>query len=368
MSVTHEEVGTRRSPASSVSAGAEVGHSYTERVFPFGRSGLSCSVVEGDNRDVLRDLPSSSVDLVITSPPYFQQRSYSVTGLGNEARIDEYLDNIMGVFGSLLRVVKPNGNIVYNMGDKISNGGLMLVPYRFALRVVDELGLKLVNDKTWVKQNLAPHQFRRRLTSSTEPFFHFALTDSYYYDRDSFMPSEGIQRNAPTARLGQRYRELIEQSEMTQDQRAHANRALDEAISDVREGKIHSFRMKIRGIHAPAYGGQDGGRKIHMDREGFTIIRISGQPMKKDVIENPVGSLKGNGHPAIFPERVVRELIRMLSPDGGMVLDHYAGSGTSIVAAMKEGRNCIGIDISKQYCESAAKRIEDEIENMGGLL
>ncbi len=368
MSVTFESVLTTRPPARVNGVGAEAGRSYTERLFSFSGSGLSCKVVEGDNRDVLRDLESASVDLVITSPPYFQQRSYSVPGLGNEGHVDEYLDNIMDVFRSLLRVVKPGGNIIYNMGDKIANGGLMLVPYRFAIRVVDEMGLKLVNDITWVKQNPAPHQFRRRLTSSTEPFFHFALSKNYYYDRDSFMPSESIRRNSPTSRLGGRYRELIEQSEMNPEQRTKAHQALDSAIRDVREGRIHSFRMKIRGVHAPAYGGQDGGRKIHMDREGFTIIRISGHPMKKDVIESPVGSLKGNGHPAIFPERVVRELIRMLSPQGGLVLDHYAGSGTSIVAALKERRNCIGIDISGEYCDSAARRIEDEIENKGILL
>ena len=118
--------------------------------------------------------------------------------------------------------------------------------------------------------------------------------------------------------------------------------------------------MKIRGIHAPAYGGQEGGRKIRMERDGFTIIRISGNRMKRDVIESPVGSLKGNGHPAIFPEQVIREIIRLLSPPGGIVLDHYVGSGTTLVSALKEGRNCIGIDISEEYCKASAARVRDD--------
>lgn len=329
---------------------------------------MRCNIFSGDNRDVIPDLPENSVDLVITSPPYFQQRSYSAEGVGNEDTVEEYLDNVLQTFQLLLRIVKPTGSIVYNMGDKNINGSFMLVQYRFAIRVIDELGLKLVNDITWVKQNPAPHQFRRRLTSSTEPFFHFALTNDYYYDRDAFMPELATRRNKPSPRLGEGYRDLIDNSELRPDQRANAHRALDEAVQDVRDGVIHSFRMKIRGIHAPAYGGQDGGRKIHMEREGFTIIRINGQPMKRDVIQSPVGSLKGNGHPAIFPEKVIREFIRLLTPDNGTVLDHYMGSGTSLVAALKERRNCIGIDTSEEYCASAVQRIYDDGNITGALL
>ena len=329
---------------------------------------LKCEIYKGDNNKIIAGLPDNSIDLALTSPPYFQQRSYSAAGGGNERTLEEYLDNIIQTFKALLRVVKPTGNIVYNMGDKYLDGSLMLAPYRFAVRVTDELGLKLVNDVTWVKQNPAPHQFSRRLTSSTEPFFHFVLTTDYYYDRDAFMPDDATPRHAPSAKLGAGYRRLIDSSELSADQRAEAHRALDQAVQDVRDGAIHSFRMKIRGVHAPAYGGQDGGRKIHIDREGFTIIRLSGRKMKKDVIESPVGSLKGNGHPAIFPEKVIREFVRMMSPEGGAVLDHYMGSGTTLVAALKERRNCIGIDLSEEYCNSAIQRIRADKAIMGVVL
>lgn len=127
---------------------------------------ISC----GDNLDVLSNLPPNSVDLTITSPPYFQQREYSSSGQGNENTISEYLDNIIATLREVIRVTKPTGNIVYNIGDKIIAGSLQLIPYQFALRTVHELGLRLVNDVTWIKQNPAPHQFTRRLTNSTEPF------------------------------------------------------------------------------------------------------------------------------------------------------------------------------------------------------
>ena len=323
---------------------------------------FTCTVIKGDSKEVLPTLAPHSVDLVVTSPPYFQQRSYSAAGIGNESTVNEYLDALVETFVSLLFILKPEGNIVYNLGDKYSDGGLMLVPYRFAMRIIDEMGLILVNDITWVKQNPVPHQFDRRLISSTEPFFHFARNTSYYYDRDAFMPDKTAPRSKPSRRLGQGYRELIEQSDLDVWQRARAHAELDQAITEVKNGAIHSFRMKIRGIHAPAYGGQEGGRKIRMERDGFTIIRISGNRMKRDVIESPVGSLKGNGHPAIFPEQVIREVIRLLSPPDGVVLDHYMGSGTTLVSALKEGRSCIGIDISEEYCEAAVARVQDDEE------
>ena len=319
-------------------------------------------VLCGDNRIALPHVPPLSVDLVITSPPYFGQREYSSLGLGNEDTTTEYLDNIMEAFNQVVNIVKPTGSIVYNMGDKIAAGSLQLVPYRFAARVLDECKLRLVNDITWVKRNPTPHQFSRRLTRSTEPFFHFAVSKDYYYHREAFQPSPSTPRRKPSPKLGSRYRSLLKQSGLTKSERQAANEALDEVIEEVSEGKIHSFRMKIRGIHAPAYGGQDGGRKMHIERDGFTIIRISGHKIKRDVIESPVESLPGNGHPAIFPVSVVRELIRLLCPKDGLVLDPYLGSGSTMVAAALEGRNCIGIDISSEYCDSAKSRVLSEIQ------
>ena len=331
-------------------------NSYTQRINLDGFN-AEYRVARADNHEVIPRIPDSSVDLVVTSPPYYQQRKYGSAGLGNEKTIDEYLDNIVDTLGRVVHKVKPTGSIVYNVGDKIIDGSLQLVPYRFALRVVDELGLRLVNDITWVKRNPTPHQFDRRLVSSTEPFFHFALSGDYYYNRAAFQPQEKARRNKPTAKLGSRYRELIDTSDLTGGERAAAHKALDDVVAEVHNGAIHSFRMKIRGIHAPAYGGQDGGRKMHIERDGFTIIRISGQRIKKDVIESTVESLPGNGHPAIFPVSIVREIIRLLCPEGGHVLDPYLGSGSTMVAAYQEGRSCTGIEISKEYCDMAVERV-----------
>jgi site-specific DNA-methyltransferase (adenine-specific) len=127
----------------------------------------------GDCNKVLRTLPSDSVDLVITSPPYFQQREYAGGGIGNEKTVEEYIDNVVSVFQECVRIAKPTGTIVFNIGDKYVNGNLLLVPYRFALEVQKLKLVKLVNELTWVKLNPTPKQDPRKLISSTEPFFIF---------------------------------------------------------------------------------------------------------------------------------------------------------------------------------------------------
>ena len=322
---------------------------------------LEYKVICGDSEVELAQLEPRSVDLLVTSPPYFRQREYSAEGLGNEETVEQYLDGIMSTFARVVRVMKPTGSIVYNMGDKIVDGSMMLVPYQFALKVLAEFKLRLVNDITWVKSNPTPHQFSRRLIASTEPFFHFALGRDYFYDRKAFLRAERKKPTKPTKKLGAKYRELIDSSSLSDSEKAGAHRALDEVIDEVRNGKIHSFRMKIRGIHAPAYGGQEGGRKMRIERYGFTIIRISGEPLKRDVIINPVESLPGNGHPAVFPVQVIREVIRLLCPEGGMVLDPYLGSGSTMVAALLEGRSCTGIDISREYCIDAQCRMRKTV-------
>ena len=328
-----------------------------------GNSG--CSLICGNNQSILKRMGSKSFDLVITSPPYFSQREYPGLGLGGDASLDEYLENIFNTFRQLVRVTKPTGSIVYNMGDKIVEGSLQLVPYRFAIRALEDpqLNVRLINDITWLKKNPTPHQFSRRLTNSTEPFFHFALGRDYYYDRAAFLPGQEVPPPTVGKKLGSQYRKLIDTSELVTRERRAAHRALDNVIAEVKNGKIHGFRMKIRGIHAPAYGGHDGGRKAELERDGFTVIRISGRPLKRDVIESPVARLPGGGpvRPPIFPVQVIREFIRMLCPPGGEVLDPYMGSGSTVAAALLEDRKCTGIEINAEYFEAAAERIAGEI-------
>ncbi len=98
-------------------------------------SDLKNKIILGDSLSILRKLKTGSFDLVITSPPYFQQRDYGNgnVGIGNESTEEEYLENLLNVFAQCVRVTNENGVIVFNLGDKYINGGLAFLPYKFAI-------------------------------------------------------------------------------------------------------------------------------------------------------------------------------------------------------------------------------------------
>ena len=137
---------------------------------------------------------------------------------------------------------------------------------------------------------------------------------------------------------------MIDKSELSDTEKTLARTELAQVIQEVKSGKTHSFRMKIRGIHAVPFGGQEGGRTSQLRNKGFTIIRIHGNKLKRDVIktddvietsdviETPVATLKGNKHPAIYPVEVVEEFLHLLTPTGAVVLDPFMGAGSTAVA------------------------------------
>lgn len=317
-------------------------------------------IVCGDCFELIRELPDESIHLVITSPPYFQQRDYG-GGIGNEENVETYLANLMHVLEECVRVLKPDGNIVFNLGDKYEKSSLLLVPYRFAIEATQKFPLRLVNTITWVKRNPTPRQFKRRLVSSTEPFFHFAKSDTYYYNMDAFLAVERANKPAKRAsdKLGQKYFGLIEDSDLQPAQKKAAREDLIKVIQEVKSGKIEGFRMKIRGIHSEPFGGQAGGRQIQLEKNGYTIIRIHGHPIKRDVVEMAVESLKGSSHPAIYPVNLVIEFLHLLTREDDIVLDPFIGSGTTAVACKVISRNYIGFELNPDYCQFAEQRLNE---------
>jgi site-specific DNA-methyltransferase (adenine-specific) len=324
-------------------------------------------VIVGDCVDVLKTFPSDSIDLVITSPPYFQQREYGGGGIGNESSVEDYINNLLDIFNECVRVIKKTGTIVINLGDKYIDGNLLLVPYRFAIEAQKRKEIRLINELTWVKVNPVPKQNPKKLTPSTEPFFIFAKSDDYYFDKDAFLEYRDLYFNGskkkPGNDVGKKYFELIEKSDLSKEEKEKAVKELNEVIMEVMQGKIESFRMKIRGLHALPYGGQAGGRLTQIENKGFTIIRIFGHSIRKDVIETNVETLKGNIHPAVYPEFIVQELLKLLTKENDIVLDPFLGSGTTAVVAQRLRRNYIGIEIHPEFVEYAQNRLAENSNN-----
>lgn len=321
-------------------------------------------IIAGDSLEILKGMSSDSVDLVITSPPYFQQRDYGNgnAGIGNENSEKEYLNNLLDIFFESVRVTKPTGTIVYNVGDKYFKGGLLLIPYKFAVRAIESKKVFLINDITWSKLNPTPRQDKRKLIQSTEPFFVFAKTKEYHFDLENYLKhldELNKRQGKPSQKLGKKYFELIENSKLNKEEKENARKKLKEAIELVYGGKISGFRMKIRDVHKLAYGGQSGGRNDQIIKNGFTIININGKKLKKDMIESPVEITKDNKHPAVYPLYIIQELIKLLTKKSDIVLDPFNGSGTTCIAAKSLKRHYIGIDINPEYVRLAKERVKN---------
>ncbi len=321
----------------------------------------------------MNEIPPSSIDLIITSPPYFKQRDYGGIGIGNEQTLDEYIYNLMNVFRECVRIIKDTGSIVFNIGDKYVDGNLLLVPYHFALQAQKEPKVRLLNEITWVKPNPAPKQDPRKLVPSKEPFFLFVKSNKYHFNRDAFLAHKDryINGNGNSKKagndIGKKYFEIIEHSNLSDSEKVHAKEELQEVIDEVKKGKLESFRMKIRDIHALPYGGQAGGRLTQIKKKGFTIIKIYGNSIRRDIIESNVETLKGNIHPAVYPEFLIQELIKLLTKKNDIILDPFLGSGTSAVVAKKLSRNYIGIEIFDEYVRYAERRLRNTIVGMEEL-
>lgn len=295
------------------------------------RPTLSSSVTCGDAYDLLPELPSRSVDLLITSPPYWGLRTYGLEHddralerfrslgrgslespgyewyreaggvLGLEPYPEWYVSHLVEILDRARPALHPHANLWVNLGDtyfarwssirqdgrqglagdqrlrrRTPSGGirhdkqLLLIPARFAI-AMQEVGWILRNDVIWAKSSVAPRPERDRLRLAHEHFFHF------------------VQR-AP----GRRPRYFYDLSAV--------------------------------------------------------------EPGARDVVSAPV-SQGGDGHSATFHRSLIEPRVLSSCPPGGVVVDPFCGSGTTLQCAVEHGRVAIGFDVSPRYARLAATRV-----------
>jgi len=270
----------------------------------------------GDACELLQRMPSDFCDAVITSPPYFQQRTYGHEHeIGGESEPAEYIARLLKVFTEVRRVLKPSGTLWMVMGDKFVNGQQLGIPWRVAFGLQDS-GWILRNDIIWHKPNAMPCAAKRRLTVDHEYVFFFTRTNNYYYDADA---------------IREPHITFSEQSRM-------------------RGGRTHFFRRQS----TPEAGKNGGKINLHDGRwdQAFHPLGRS----KRSVWSIPLSKYRG-AHFAVFPESLVTTCILAGSPSQGCVLDPFLGSGTTAVVAQRLGRHFIGIDCIERYCEMASARL-----------
>jgi site-specific DNA-methyltransferase (adenine-specific) len=313
----------------------------------------------GDNLAALPTFPDDCADLVQFSPPYFQKRKYNGLGSGNEGNVKEHKDYLLKLFAECIRVVKPTGVVIVNLGDLWIDGSQQLLPYQFALAVLERFPVKLINDVTWAKPNGLPKAHAGKwLANHKEQFFVFAKTDDYYFDPEPFRAKKAARDYAPTARLGQGYREKIDTSDLSDSEKRNAHHELDILIKEVKDGKIEGFRMRIRSVHALPWRGMDkGGIRKMMDR-GFHVMRLRGVPAARNFLIHATDSRKGGYHPAVYPVDLAEKFVRGFCPVDGIVVDPCMGSGSTALAGLNSGRDYIGIDIDPLIHADSVKTVE----------
>ena len=330
---------------------------------------------KGDCRDVLSLLPEKSVDCVITSPPYWNQRKYQAESvLGDEASYHDYVKNLVAVFSAVKRVLKSEGSLWLNLGDKYVNKNLMGLPWRVALALQDD-GWILRNDVIWDKMK-GTQSANDRLRDMHEYIFHFVQQKKYYYDADAIrIPSatavtdSGERVVSATGVSGTKYRQQIEGStELSAQEKQQALQALDDAIEEMRRGEIVDFRMTIRGYQR-TYHSDDGdvsGRAKELASRGYFILKVGAKGhLPTDIWRIvPEDKWRKDAHYAVFPEELLTIPIKATSPPDGTVLDPFCGTGSAMCAALRLGRFAVGIDVSEYYLSIARDRLLKSSPNL----
>lgn len=322
------------------------------------------SIICDDAFRFSESLPDDSVDLIVTSPPYYGLRDYdgsSRDAIGNELHHYAYVERLVDLMCILEGKIKPTGSIFVNLGDR-ALGGLMMLPYRFAIDVSESTGLIVRNHIAWTKTNPSPTGNHRMLVSAHEPVFHFVKGD-YKFHVDRYL-IRGNSKQLPSKPIGMSYYDKIDSSDLSQEEKQMARDELTQAIAEYMQGEITGIRMKIRGVHALPFGGKPGGRMKHIENKGFTLIKLRGNSIKRNVIETSVANTIGIDHPAVYPESLVKELVALTTDEGDIVYDPFVGSGTTSVVAKRMGRQYIGVDISEKYCNISRERLS-QIETRG---
>ena len=304
------------------------------------------------NRDcllALRDLPDESVNCCVTSPPYYALRDYGMDAqIGREDSPEEYIRRLILVFREVRRVLTNDGTLWLNIADTYCGTGnkdgyldpknpkgrngqsvslarraseckqkdMIGIPWllAFALRAD---GWYLRSDIIWCKANPMPESCKDRPSRCYEHVFLLTKSKKYYYDA----------------------------------------LAIAEPIAEGTAARYKGGRS-ASSKYAEEIPGQGKVQKLNAARAAGTITDADISPVRnaRDVWHINTVPYKG-GHFAAYPPKLAERCILAGCPRGGIVLDPFFGSGTTGLAAVKNDRRYIGIELNAEYCELAKERI-----------
>ncbi len=325
-------------------------------------------LIAGDARATLEEFPDESIDFCMTSPPYWGHRQYTSGGIGLEDNYEKFVSNLEAVFAEVRRVLKRTGSFWLNLGDTYHEKRLLGIPWRVAFRLTDRQGWILRNSVIWNKVKGGPDATRDRLRNVHENLFHFVKVPSgYFYDADAIRATPRRTKVvngsvvSATGVSGIRYKRQIELSTaLTDVEKANAFSALNEMLFQLQQGQIADFRMIIRGNQRATHSGSESvsGRARELQKKGFYFLRYHPNGTKPSDVWDvlPEDTQKRGEHFAPYPEDLCKTPILATCPEGGVVLDPFCGTGTTMLVARNLGRKSVGIDISEEYVRVATER------------
>jgi DNA modification methylase len=302
-------------------------------------------IIAGDCIAGLRSLPDASVHCCVTSPPYWGLRDYGHDGqIGLESTPEAYVARMAEVFREVRRVLRDDGTCWLNLGDSynayngnrgsstsfqaateeanpsfpaghglscksLKNKDLCGIPWRVAFALQAD-GWWLRQDIIWHKPNPMPESVRDRCTKAHEYVFLLTKSERYFYDAAA-VSEEG----------------------------AWCGKQL--GIVRGRKIRAESMGRKPSGNEVP---GADATAPARRNRR--SVWTITTKPYS-------------GAHFAVMPPDLVEPCIKAGCPEGGTVLDPFAGSGTTLAVAAELGRNAIGCELNPEYIALAERRIKD---------
>lgn len=325
-------------------------------------------VIQGDARKL--PLESGSVDLVVTSPPYWRKRDYGLPDqIGQEATPDDYVAEIRRALKEWRRVLRPTGSVFLNIGDTYLRRGLAGVPGRIEVAAAQD-GWILRNRIIWAKSGGMPDPVRDRLANRHEYVLHFVAGREYYYDLFGYSEEFGNGSNpgdvwhfAPARNMGDHLapfpkeivrravflacprevcvqcgaprRRILRRTHELDTTRPQARRAL-EIAKEAGLTPDHIAAIQATGV-------SDAGKALKVQNgTGRNTQRV------KELAAEAKAALGGYFREFTFARRITEGWSNCGHEAGfapGVVLDPFAGTGTTLHVAAALGRTAIGVDL-----------------------
>ena len=307
-------------------------------------------IICGDALEVLQKMPSEIIDCVITSPPYWGLRDYGNDNqIGLEKTPEKYVAKIVSVFREVKRVLKKEGTVWLNLGDSYASRGkeggdidkdngmdiergrgrlnkhkvikpkdIVGIPWRVAFALQAD-GWYLRQDIIWAKPNPMPESVTDRCTKSHEYIFLLSKNPKYYFDNEAIKEAANYDGRKDTIMKGsKKYKDHIMPNGNPQT---------------IASGGHERWNKNEEGNYV---------------RNRRSVWTINTKPFK-------------DAHFATFPEDLIVPMVKAGSPERGLILDPFMGSGTTALVAKQLSRNYVGIELSSAYCKMAEDRLRQEV-------